>query len=76
MRRSKYSPKIVTLVAVVVWAVSVGGHGALAVSKGTGAVTKCSCSTGIGSAPGTRAWVAPRTRTILAQGRVERNWRC
>jgi hypothetical protein len=48
----KYSPKIVSLVVVVACAVSVAGHGALAMSKGTGAVTVCTCSTGIGDCAG------------------------
>jgi hypothetical protein len=48
----KYSPKIVSLVVVVACAVSVAGHGALAMSKDTGAVTVSTCSTGIGDCAG------------------------
>jgi hypothetical protein len=51
MRRSKFALAILALVAAAC-AISFAGHDALAMSKGTGAITKCSCSTGIGDCSG------------------------
>jgi len=67
MRKFKFGLAIVTLV-VAACTISVAGHGAMAMSKGTGAITKCSCSTGVGDCSGNSRIGCSKTATDPCTG--------